>query len=226
MKVMDGGSASRAGSASASTSAPAVLAGAAARRRPGNRRPGRPALTALGAVALAAAAASLAAMPGFGGILGAMLAAVMLAIAVIDARSFIIPDELSAAGGALGLVFTALTAAQDPEAGLLPELAAALARGLILAGAFYGLRALHLRLRGREGMGLGDVKLAAVAGIWLSLTTLPIAVEIAALSALTVVLARRLAGARIRASSRLPFGLFLAPAIWLGWLLEATLLAP
>jgi hypothetical protein len=26
------------------------------------------------------------------------------------------------------------------------------------------------------------------------------------------------------ATARLPFGLFLAPAIWLGWLLEATLL--
>ena len=221
---MEGGGASRAGSTSAA--APAVLAGAAARRRPGSRRLGLPALAALGAVALAAAAASLAAMPGIGGIFGAMLATVMLAIAVVDARRFIIPDELSAAGCALGLVFTALTAAQDPEAGLLPALAAALARGLILAGAFYGLRALHLRLRGREGMGLGDVKLAAVAGIWLSLTTLPIAVEIAALSALTVVLARRLAGAPIRASSRLPFGLFLAPAIWLGWLLEVTLLGP
>jgi hypothetical protein len=29
----------------------------------------------------------------------------------------------------------------------------------------------------------------------------------------------------LRATGRLPFGLFLAPAIWLGWLLDATLLA-
>ena len=27
------------------------------------------------------------------------------------------------------------------------------------------------------------------------------------------------------ATARMPFGLFLAPAIWLGWLLEATLFA-
>jgi leader peptidase (prepilin peptidase)/N-methyltransferase len=27
----------------------------------------------------------------------------------------------------------------------------------------------------------------------------------------------------MRATARLPFGLFLAPAIWLGWLLQATL---
>jgi hypothetical protein len=38
--------------------------------------------------------------------------------------------------------------------------------------------------RGREGLGLGDVKLAAAAGAWLSLPMLPIAIEIAAITAL------------------------------------------
>jgi leader peptidase (prepilin peptidase)/N-methyltransferase len=58
-------------------------------------------------------------------------------------------------------------------------------------------------------------------------TTIPIAVEIAALAALAVYALRRsMTGRPIRATARLPFGLFFAPAIWLCWLLEATLLAP
>ena len=38
--------------------------------------------------------------------------------------------------------------------------------------------------RGRDGLGLGDIKLAAVAGAWLSFVTVFAAVELATLSAL------------------------------------------
>jgi hypothetical protein len=38
---------------------------------------------------------------------------------------------------------------------------------------------------------------------------------------------RHYAGGRpFDAALKFPFGLFFAPAIWLGWLLDATLLAP
>jgi len=33
-------------------------------------------------------------------------------------------------------------------------------------------------------------------------------------------------GARLRPTTRLPFGLFFAPAIWLGWLIETLMLVP
>ena len=46
----------------------------------------------------------------------------------------------------------------------------ALLRGAVLALLFLGLRALYRRLRGRDGIGLGDVKLAGVAGAWLDWT--------------------------------------------------------
>jgi leader peptidase (prepilin peptidase)/N-methyltransferase len=79
-------------------------------------------------------------------------------------------------------------------------------------------------LRGREGLGWGDVKLAGVAGVWLDLVMLPIAIEIAALGAIAVYLWRQYSRSRpLRLESRLPFGAFLAPSIWLGWLLEASL---
>jgi leader peptidase (prepilin peptidase)/N-methyltransferase len=56
---------------------------------------------------------------------------------------------------------------------------------------------------------------------------MPIAVDIAALSALATYLVRQYMLKRpLRRSSLMPFGVFLAPAIWIGWLLALTLLAP
>jgi leader peptidase (prepilin peptidase)/N-methyltransferase len=173
-------------------------------------------------VAVAAVAASLWAAPGFRGALGAALALVMLAIAVIDSRHFIIPDALSATALGLALLNAGLEDSQTPLAGI----EAAVLRGALLAAGFLALRALYFGIRGRQGIGLGDVKLAAVAGAWLEWTTIPVAIEIAALAALAGVAIRQFARGRpLRATRRLPFGLFLAPAIWLGWLLGATLLA-
>jgi leader peptidase (prepilin peptidase)/N-methyltransferase len=105
--------------------------------------------------------------------------------------------------------------------------AMALLRGAVLALSFLALRAAYKRLRGREGLGLGDVKLAGVAGAWLEWMTMPIAIEIAALTALTAYMLRLWLRRRpLRAAGRLPFGLFLAPAIWLSWLLQELLLPP
>lgn len=94
-------------------------------------------------------------------------------------------------------------------------------RAILLSLAFLGLRHVYHMLRQRDGLGLGDVKLAAVAGAWLHWQTIPIVIEIAALAALAAYAAHRyLAGRPFQATHRLPFGLFLAPAIWLGWLLD------
>jgi leader peptidase (prepilin peptidase)/N-methyltransferase len=172
--------------------------------------------------AVTTAAASVIAVPGLAGVAGAGLACVMVAIAAVDARRFIIPDELSAAALALGLGHVAIA---HPDA-IGEALAAAALRGGVMAMLFFALWAGYRRLRGRDGIGLGDVKLAGVAGVWLDWTSLPIAVEIAALAALAVCLVRSVAfGRRISAGTRLPFGLFLAPAIWIAWLGE-TMLPP
>jgi leader peptidase (prepilin peptidase)/N-methyltransferase len=178
---------------------------------------------ASGAARAAAVAAIVGAAPGAGGWLGAGLALVMLAIAVIDARHFIIPDPLNAAGLALGFVH----AAAQGEGDVASALAAAALRGTVLALMFLALRVLYVRMRGRQGIGLGDFKLAAVGGAWLGWIAMPIAIEIAALSALAVFATRHFVFRRpVRATTRLPFGLFFAPAIWIGWLLQATVLQP
>jgi leader peptidase (prepilin peptidase)/N-methyltransferase len=143
----------------------------------------------------------------------------MLAIAVVDGQRFLIPDSLNAVALALGLVHSAVLGQGD----IGVALAAAVLRAAVLALAFFALRLIYARLRGRQGIGLGDVKLAAVAGSWLDWSIMPIAVELAALSALAVYVLRRYALRRpLRPTSRLPFGLYFAPAIWIGWLLQAT----
>jgi leader peptidase (prepilin peptidase)/N-methyltransferase len=146
---------------------------------------------------------------------GATLAALTAAIAAVDWRRFIIPDELNALGLALGLAAAWLDSAIDPADAVV----AALARAVATATIFYAFRFGYRRLRGREGMGLGDVKLASVAGAWLDWNALPLAVEMAALGALAFVLVRRLVDRRpFDVAAKLPFGAFFAPAIWVVWL--------
>jgi leader peptidase (prepilin peptidase)/N-methyltransferase len=184
------------------------------------------AIAALAIIAIAAGLVSLLVAPGLAGMLGAALALDVLAIAWIDVHRFIIPDELTLAALVLGLANAGLDAWPEGWSAVFSSLGAALLRGAVLAGCFFALRALYARLRGREGIGLGDVKLAGAGGVWLAWSTIPVAIEIAALAALAVYVVRQLAGGRVMsATARMPFGLFLAPAIWLGWLLEATLFA-
>ena len=182
-----------------------------------------------GLLALVVALASCAAAPGAAGALGAALALLMLCAALVDWRYFILPDGLSAAAFALGLANAAVQAAQTgTPSDIGANLAMALARAGVAAGFFFALRVGYSRLRGREGIGLGDVKLAGVAGVWLDWPLIPVAVEIAALTALAAYALRQRARTRpLHAGARLAFGAFFAPAIWLAWLIGALLqLAP
>ena len=108
---------------------------------------------------------------------------------------------------------------------MLVSVGLAALRGLAFALVLLGIRYGYEWLRGREGIGLGDVKLAGVAGAWLDWSVMPVSVEIAACSALFVYLFRQFALRQpLRATSRLPFGTFFAPAIWACWILQMTVL--
>jgi leader peptidase (prepilin peptidase)/N-methyltransferase len=168
--------------------------------------------------ALSGALASLVAAPGLDGMFGSGLALLMLGIALVDARYFLIPNPLTLAAAVLGLLRAAALA---PEAAWLFVLIA-LGKGLAAALPFALLMLGYRRWRGQEGMGMGDIKLAAVAGVWLGWTTIFVAVEVAALSAIAAYFGRALLRReRYHRGALLPFGAFLAPAIWFGWLLEA-----
>ena len=173
---------------------------------------------AVGLAGCGAFSASLLVSPGVAGFGGGALALLMMAIAICDWRHFRIPDELTVLALLTGFATFALATPGDRLAILFDSAI----RAICAAAAFFAFRWIYRWARGREGIGLGDVKLAGVAGLWLTWQGVSIAVEIAAISALCVFAARQRMKARaFRSTVRVPFGAFFAPAIWLCWLLEA-----
>jgi leader peptidase (prepilin peptidase)/N-methyltransferase len=163
---------------------------------------------------------SFAASPDWRGVFGAALGLLMLAIALSDIRHFIIPNALSGTAFVLGVIFAGLF----DDAPLMEAIVTCLLRAAAAALPLLALMLLYEWWRGRPGLGLGDVKLAAVAGAWLDWLTIVAAIEVAALAALAAYGVWRYVLRRpIAATTPLPFGLFLAPAIWAGWLFEAAL---
>lgn len=136
---------------------------------------------------------------------------VLLALAVIDFREEWLPDVLTLPLLAAGLLVNGLA---DPAS--LPGCAIGAAAGYFV---FAAIRFLYRRWRGRDGLGLGDAKLLAAAGAWLSWESLPSVVLIAAVIGLVMALiAAWRGGQHMALDQRLPFGPALCAAIWLVWL--------
>ena len=163
-------------------------------------------------VELAALAVALSAVlvDGDGAWLDCLLGWWLLTLGWIDLRRWLLPDVLT-----LPLVLAGLVAAAvfDPAGLMQRALGAALGYTSLAAVA-----ALYRKLRGREGLGGGDAKLLAASGAWVGAAALPQVILLAALSALLVAAGLRLTGVRLRASSAVPFGPFLALATWVVWL--------
>ncbi len=145
-----------------------------------------------------------------------VLAALMALITLTDVRHFIIPNEFSLPAIPLGILANVVMFhAGDWSAGVMESgLGVALA-----AGSFYLLRAGWFRWRGIEGLGMGDVKLAGVAGAWLGPGLLAPACLAAALAGLAAVVVMMLIpGRKLALSDHIPFGSFIAPVILLFWI--------
>lgn len=176
----------------------------------------RSAVAAGAAAALIGAAAGAALLAPFQILASAVLAGLMGAIAAEDLRRFTVPDTLNALAALAGLAAVWLAARAtglDPLPGLLQAL---LQMGLC-AGSLYLLREAFFRLRDVEGLGLGDVKLAGTAGIWLGWELFAVAVLLAATGALAFVTSRRLLDGGWPREQRIPLALYLAPSIWVVW---------
>lgn len=148
-------------------------------------------------------------------VISCVLGGIMLAIAISDARRFIIPDILSLPAIPAGLLVSALFSGSGAmHATVLDHLAAT-----VLAPALFLLiRYAYKLYRDREGLGLGDAKLAAAAGAWTGLSGVSYAIALASVLALLFSLVAVVSkGGQLRATMAVPFGAFLAPAIWLIW---------
>ncbi|AGM40786.1 leader peptidase PilD [Spiribacter salinus M19-40] len=131
----------------------------------------------------------------------------LLALAVIDFETQLLPDSLTLSGLWLGLLLSLTPAAlTSPALAILSAAAGYSALWLINAG--YG------RLRGRDGMGFGDFKLFAMIGAWTGPEGLITTALLASLAALLVALVG-LITRRLEAGQAIPFGPYLALGGWL-----------
>ena len=172
-------------------------------------------------LATAALFAFAAARWGLGGA-GAAWAAfgsALLALALIDWDTTLLPDDLT-----LPLTWGGLLASAQGWTGVPLEVAVwgAVAGYLFLWTVFHGFRL----LTGKEGMGYGDFKLLAALGAWFGWQTLISLVMIASLSGLVIGLWLKWRQS-LPAGGYIPFGPFLALAgaiqmvwgtpAWLSW---------
>lgn len=97
----------------------------------------------------------------------ALLAVLLGLLAWIDLRTGFLPDRLQIVLAAAGLGIALV----GSPAGVPWPLA--LGGAALNGGIFWSLRWLVSRLKGREAMGFGDVKLVAAGGLWVGPLALP-----------------------------------------------------
>ena len=85
---------------------------------------------------------------------------------------------------------------------------------MCVAGLLALLRWVYGGVRRREGLGWGDVKLAAAVGAWLPFEVVPLCFGLATGGALMTILWGHLRGKRIERTMKIPLGTFLCPALW------------
>lgn len=128
----------------------------------------------------------------------------------MDTRDGVLPDILTLPLIPLGL---AIAYFEDPSSVLARVI------GAVAGFASFALIAWFYRhLRGRDGLGFGDVKLLAAAGAWVSWNGLPSVVLVGAVFGLAAALVGALLGRRIALDQRLAFGPGLCLGIWVVWL--------
>jgi leader peptidase (prepilin peptidase) / N-methyltransferase len=146
-----------------------------------------------------------------------LLASVVLALplavlSAIDLREYRLPDVLTLPLAIAGVLVSWWFA----PASLWWTIASMVIGFVLLAG----VGMLYSHLRNREGLGLGDAKLFAASGAWLGLEGLPGVLLIACVAAIVALLVAAWRS-KISATTRVPFGPFLAFGTWIVWLYGA-----
>jgi len=134
----------------------------------------------------------------------------LFVLAIVDWMDFRLPDLLTLPLVACGLVAAAILPAEH-----VWDHAAAAA---IAYTALWIIAWSYRRLRGQEGLGMGDAKLAAAAGAWLGLGPLPSVLLLASVAGILWIAIATIFRGRAELSKRIPFGLPLTAAVWIVWL--------
>jgi leader peptidase (prepilin peptidase)/N-methyltransferase len=150
-----------------------------------------------------------------------VFAALLIGLIFSDIETLILPDEFTLGGLAIGLVFSRFVAVPDSTFGLLASLLGfspgprAASFGEAMLGAFLPACTLWLvgwlfeKLRHKEGLGLGDVKMIAMVGSFLGLGGALLTVIAGSLTGAVVGGGYIVATKKDASTFRLPFATFL-----------------
>ncbi|MBF0284324.1 MAG: prepilin peptidase [Magnetococcales bacterium] len=138
-----------------------------------------------------------------------LLGYAFLVLAVIDFHHYILPDVITLPGTAVGLAIAFLPWSAPPLPGWQDALLGAVGGGGFLFAVAWGFE----KLTGRQGMGLGDVKLLAMIGAWMGWKALPLAIFGSAVIGTVVGVAWMVVAGRDRRLP-IPFGPYLILAAW------------
>jgi leader peptidase (prepilin peptidase)/N-methyltransferase len=153
-----------------------------------------------------------------------VLAAILIALVFCDLEMLILPDEFTIGGFFIGLGFALFTPIPDttfhliasllgtlpgPRAGMLGE---ALLGAIVPAGTIWFGGWLFEKLRHKEGLGFGDVKMLAMVGAFLGIRGALLTIVLGSIAGSLVGLVFIKATGKDAASYQLPFGSFLGGA--------------
>lgn len=108
----------------------------------------------------------------------AVFICLLIALAAIDIKHMILPDELTLSAAAFFFIYSFF----NPEIGQLDAVLSGLGGALFFAGLYF----FYLKIRKIEGLGFGDVKMALFMGLFLGLHRLTVAIFLASLFGLLV----------------------------------------
>jgi len=135
----------------------------------------------------------------------------LLCLSWIDAETFLLPDVLT-----LPLVLAGLAASIPGGRDAMLDAGIGAAVGFC---ALWLVARVYRGLTQEDGLGDGDFKLFAAAGAWTGWEFLPWVVFMASVFGLIAALAARAVGREVTRKTRIPFGPFIAAAIWVAYLL-------
>lgn len=126
---------------------------------------------------------------------------ILIALAFIDLKHMILPDELTIGGGLLFFVYSFF----NP---FVPVIEALISGALVFL-VFLGIYVFYLKVRKIEGLGQGDIKMVFMLGVFLGAEKLIVAILLASVSGLMVGIFLILFKNR-DLKHALPFGVFLS----------------
>ncbi len=159
--------------------------------------------------------------------------AIVIALVFSDLEERILPDEFTLGGAGLGVIFAIFV---PPSGGILRLMfftpnnerllgvGDALLAGALCAGALWGVGALYQKIRHREGLGLGNVKMVAMIGAFLGVQGALLTLIAGSLLGAIVGLAYVWFTGKDASTYELPFGTFLGvAALGVGFVGEVVL---